>query len=72
MAELLAGAVHQAVELRNHGVLFEAARRAWASQRTDPFPYPARELRAAARTLDELSQEWAALPAGADLALSWP
>src|SRR5690348_1072919 len=46
VAELLAAAVHGAVERREPGRVFEIASRGWASLRVDPFPYPATVLRA--------------------------
>ena len=72
LAEMLAAVVHDAVERRAHGTVVPAAQRAWRSQREDPFPYPATELRNAVTALDELGRHWTRLPAGQELTIDWP
>ncbi|HEV8562359.1 MAG TPA: hypothetical protein VGR06_39070 [Actinophytocola sp.] len=72
VAELLAAAVHAAVEQRAPGTVVAAARRVWASLHEGPFPYPDAELCSAVDTLDELGQRWARLRAGDRLTIDWP
>jgi hypothetical protein len=72
VAELLAGAVHAAVEHQTPGTVAAAARRAWGSLHEGPFPYPEAELRRAVDTLDDLGQRWARLRAGEQLTVDWP
>jgi hypothetical protein len=72
VAELLAGAVHTAVEQRAPGTVVATARRAWGSLREGPFPYPYAELRNAVEALEDLGQRWSRLTADAQLTVDWP
>jgi hypothetical protein len=68
IAEVLAGVVHDAVERRDRGELYQRARGAWGVLREEPFPYSPAALEAAADTLAELSARWT----GRTLEVEWP
>jgi hypothetical protein len=69
VAELLAAAVHAAVEQR--APVVAAARRAWGSLCEGPFPYPDTELRHAVEALEDLGRRWSRLTAGEQLTIDW-
>lgn len=58
-AEVLAGAVHEAVERQVLRGLTARAREAWGVLHEEPFPYLPAQLRTAAEVLAELAQRWA-------------
>jgi hypothetical protein len=68
MAEVLAGAVHDAVE---HGTddAPTAARRVWRSFGTGPFPWTDQQITDAVHTLAELTEAW---HSGGRLETTWP
>lgn len=67
VAEVLAGAVHDAVEQRDRGELVARARGAWGVFSTEPFPYAPAALMTAADALDELADRWT----GRTLSVKW-
>lgn len=71
VAELLAGAVHHAVETGHRARLLPQARENWAVVREDPFPYALAELTVAHDQLAALGARWDALPVDGTLDVPW-
>lgn len=71
VAEVLAGAVHHAVETGDPARLLPQARESWAVVREGPFPYALAELSAAHDRLAALGARWAALPVDGELDVPW-
>ncbi|MFI1988785.1 hypothetical protein [Actinoplanes sp. NPDC020271] len=69
LAELLAGAVHRAVEDEAVDLLPVLLRNAWNSRGTDPFPWTDDHVREAGRTLTDLAVEW---EARSTVKVTWP
>ncbi len=67
LAEVLAGAVHDAVEHRDRRELVARAHGAWGVFSTEPFPYPPEALTTAADALEELADQWT----GRTLTVEW-
>ncbi|HVW42493.1 MAG TPA: hypothetical protein VHC18_14185 [Amycolatopsis sp.] len=68
-AEIMAGALHHAVE-HHHPVT--GARAAWGSVEESEFPYRETDLARAAAELTRLAGAWSRLDAGAGLEFEWP
>lgn len=69
VAEVMAGAIHEAVE-RRLPAPFTLAREGWGTLAQDPFPWTGADITRATDTLRELDGQWQASPN--PLEFSWP
>jgi hypothetical protein len=69
IAEVIAGAVHDAAERYDPDPAPSAARRAWSIFTADPFPWPDDQIIAATTTLAALTVD---LEAAGTLSFTWP
>jgi hypothetical protein len=69
VAEVLAGAVHDAVEGRSTGGLLDHCKRSWGIFSTDPFPWPDAQVVAAVERLGTLADDFEQL---GKVRLTWP
>jgi hypothetical protein len=72
LSEILGGALHQAVEHQRLSTVVRQVQQDWAIVNTEPCPYPAERLIAAAVELDLLGRAWAQLGVGESMDFIWP
>ena len=71
-AEVLAGAVHHAVENGQSDDAYPLAVAAWGSTQTGPFPWHRADLERAAAVLAEHDRRWQEVGVGEDMEFTWP
>lgn len=72
VAEVLAGALHHAVEQRQPITPFEKAREDWGIVEHRPFPWTEEDIGRATDTLRDAAQQWDALDDAGALDEFWP
>ena len=71
-AEVLAGAVHHAVESGQSRDVLDHARRSWGMVEQDPFPWTAADVTRALTALRELGEQWESVGVDECLEFFWP